>query len=152
MQIELDPDQVILGVDTHLDIHVVAVINHSGRNLGTQSFSVNSKGYEDLLQWGRRFGNIAYAGIEGTGTYGAGLCQFLKNHSITVIEVNRPDRAKRRLKGKSDPTDAESAARAVFSGEAQAVPKSHSGGCEALRIISVARRSAVKAKLRQSIK
>ena len=66
--------------------------------------------------------------MEGTGTYGAGLCQLLTDHGVKVYEVNRPDRARRRLQGKSDPTDAENAARPVLSGLASAIPKQHSGG------------------------
>jgi transposase len=58
--------------------------------------------------------------------------------------VNRPDRSRRRLQGKSDPIDAENAARAVLAG--RAVAKEQSGAAEAMRIICVARRSAVKAK------
>lgn len=86
------------------------------------------------------------AGVEGTGTYGAGLARMLDDHEIEVLEVNRPDRAMRRSKGKSDPTDAEYAARAVLSGIATAVPKDRSGAAEAMRAVSVVRRSAVKAK------
>ncbi len=71
---------------------------------------------------------------------------MLREHGIEVLEVNRPDRAKRRLQGKSDPTDTENAARSVLSGETTSVPKTHSGAAEAMRVISVARRSAVKAK------
>jgi transposase len=88
----------------------------------------------------------ARAGIEGTGTYGAGLARALRDHEIEVLEVNRPDRAMRRSRGKSDPTDAENAARAVLSGRATAIPKEQSGAAEAMRAVSVARRSAVKAK------
>jgi transposase len=84
--------------------------------------------------------------VEGTGTYGAGLARMLDDHEIEVLEVNRPDRAMRRSKGKSDPTDAENAARAVLSGIATAVPKDRSGAAEAMRAVSVVRRSAVKAK------
>ena len=138
--------EVILGVDTHLDVHVGAALNSSGKLLGTRSFSANSAGYVDLLRWGSSFGAFRRAGIEGTGTYGAGLCRFLIDHGITVVEVNRPDRMKRRLQGKSDPTDAESAARSVLSGTATAKPKQQNGACEAMRIASVARRSAVKSK------
>ena len=94
----------------------------------------------------RSLGCIRRAGVEGTGTYGAGLTRVLREQGIEVLEVNRPNRSKRRLKGKSDPTDAENAARAVLAGEATAIPKSQSGGAEAMRTVSVARRSAVKAK------
>lgn len=146
MKFDLHVNEIILGVDTHLDVHVGAVLNHSGKLVGTHSFSVNSQGYIDLFDWASAFGVLAYAGIEGTGTYGAGLCQSLLNKDVCVFEVNRPDRSKRRLKGKSDPTDAENAARSVWSGIATAIPKAQSGACEAMRIVSVARKSAVKAK------
>jgi transposase len=137
---------VILGVDTHLDVHVGVVISEIGQLLGARSVSANSAGYLDLLSWASSFGVLTRAGVEGTGTYGAGLCRVLLDNGVAVLEVNRPDRAKRRQHGKSDPTDAESAARAVLSGTATAIPKQQSGACEAMRIISVARRSAVKAK------
>lgn len=139
-------EEVILGVDTHLDTHVAAVISQGGRLLGTLATPASTAGYLQLLDWARSFGNLQRAGVEGTGTYGAGLLRVLQNHAIEVLEVNRPDRARRRSQGKSDPTDAESAARAVLSGAATAIPKSQSGVAEAMRVISVARRSAVKAK------
>jgi len=139
-------NEVILGVDTHLDTHVAAVISHGGRLLGTLAVPTNAAGYLKLLAWAQSLGTLQKAGVEGTGTYGAGLARVLRDHAIEVLEVNRPDRVKRRLQGKSDPTDAESAARAVLSGVATAIPKSQSGAAEAMRTISVARRSAVKAK------
>ena len=139
-------NEVILGVDTHLDVNVGAVINHAGRLLGTLSTATSASGYMDLLAWARSLGCVRRAGVEGTGTYGAGLARVLREQGIEVLEVNRPDRSKRRLKGKSDPTDAESAARSVLSGQATAIPKSQSGGAEAMRTVAVARRSAVKAK------
>ena len=136
----------ILGVDTHLDVHVAAVINQFGQLLGTQSVSTNTAGYLQLFQWASAFGALKRAGVEGTGTYGAGLCRFLCDKGILVLEVNRPNRASRRLNGKSDSLDAENAARSVLSGVSKAIPKQQSGACEAMRIVSVARRSAVKAK------
>lgn len=139
-------DSVILGVDTHLDIHVDAVLSYDGKLLGTKVIQTNKAGYEELFDWVLSFGSVERAGIEGTGTYGAGLTRFLIKKGLDVLEINRPDRSKRRLEGKSDPLDAANAARTVLSGRAKAVPKLQSGACEALRIISVARRSAVKAK------
>lgn len=138
--------EVILGVDTHLDIHVGVLINVNGQLLGTLAVETQVSGYLKLLAWARSFGPLLRAGVEGTGTYGAGLAQVLCDHDIAVFEVNRPDRTKRRLEGKSDPTDAESAARSVLSGSATAVAKTHSGAAEAMRAISVVRRSAVKTK------
>ncbi|QQD30070.1 IS110 family transposase [Pseudomonas simiae] len=138
--------EVILGVDTHLDIHVGVLINVNGQLLGTLAVETQVSGYLKLLAWAKSFGLFQRAGVEGTGTYGAGSAQVLRDDDIAVFEVNRPDRTKRRLEGKSDPTDAESAARSVLSGSATAVAKTRSGAAEAMREISVVRRSAVKAK------
>lgn len=146
MDDQLIQNEVILGVDTHLDTHVAAVISHAGKLLGTLATPTDTNGYLKLLAWARSLGCVRRAGVEGTGTYGAGLARVLREQGVEVLEVNRPNRAKRRLQGKSDPTDAENAARSVLSGEATAIPKSQSGAAEAMRIISIARRSAVKAK------
>lgn len=142
----MEQNEVILGVDTHLDVHVGAVISETGKLLGTLSTPTDTSGYFKLLAWANSFGHVLRAGVEGTGTYGAGLARVLRDHEIEVLEVNRPDRAARRPQGKSDPTDAENAARAVLSGKATALPKVQSGAAEAMRAVSVARRSAVKAK------
>jgi len=138
--------EVILGVDTHLDVHVGVVIDAVGRVQGTLAIATNPSGYEQLISWAQGFGALRRAGVEGTGSYGSGLTRFLEARGVTVIEVNRPDRSRRRIRGKSDPTDAESAARAVLADDAKGIPKAQSGLAEALRTLSVARRSAVKAK------
>ena len=117
---------VIGGVDTHADTHtVVAVDGVSGMRLGTAVFPADAAGYQALWDWLSRFGLLGRVGVEGTGSYGAGLARFLHDQQVQVIEVNRPNRQQRRLKGKSDPLDAEQAARAVIAGTATAVPKSH---------------------------
>ena len=85
-------------------------------------------------------------GVEGTGSYGASLTRHLAAAGVEVVEVNRPNRQTRRRRGKTDTVDAEAAARAALSGEAAAVPKSADGCVEAIRTLSVARRSAVKAR------
>lgn len=113
--------------------------------LGTLTIPVSTKGYRQLLAWAMSYGDLRRAGVEGTGTYGAGLTRLLREHDIEVLEVNCPDRAARRFQGKSDPTDAESAARAVLSGKATAIPKTQSGVAESMRAVLVARRSAVRA-------
>ena len=138
--------EVILGVDTHLDLHVGAVIDGTGKLLGTLTTATTACGYQQLIAWAHTLGHFRRAGVEGTGTYGSGLARALQEQGIEVLEVNRPDRSKRRQAGKSDPIDAESAARSVLSGQATAIPKSHNGVAEALRMLAVARRSAVKAK------
>ena len=142
----MDQEEVILGVDTHLDLHVGAVISVTGRLLATQAVPTTTAGYLQLLTWARTFAQVRRAGIEGTSSYGAGLTRFLREHGVEILEVNRPDRAARRLRGKSDTTDAESAACAVLAGCATAIPKEQSGAAYAMRAVSVAGRSAVKAK------
>lgn len=138
--------EIILGVDTHLDMHVGVVIDAAGRVLGTLSVGTRNEGYKQLLCWAQTFGPIRRAGVEGTGSYGAALTHVLRSSGITVIEINRPDRTRRRGRGKSDATDAESAARSVLAGDARSIPKAHNGLAEGLRTLSLVRRSAVKAK------
>jgi transposase len=138
--------EVILGVDTHLDAHVGAVVDDLGRARGTIVIPTTPAGSARLLAWAQSLGVLKRAGVEGTGTYGAALARALTDAGIQVIEVNRPDRSRRRRFGKSDPTDAENAARAVLAGDATGAPKAKNGLVEALRAVAVARRSAVKAR------
>jgi transposase len=138
--------EVILGVDTHLDLHVAVLIDVVGRVVATTSIPTTASGYEQLIRWARGYGRLVRAGIEGTGTYGAALARRVQQHGVEVLEINRPDRSRRRLRGKNDPTDAENAARAVLAGETNSIPKAQSGVVEAMRAVSMARRSAVKAK------
>lgn len=126
---------VYAGVDTHQDVHVAAVIDATGRLLGTKSFPTTPIGLRALLRWVHRHGPVTRVGVEGTGTYGMGLLRVLREAGIEVVEVNRPNRQLRRNRGKSDPVDAEAAARAVLSGQATAVPKSRDGVVESIRIL-----------------
>jgi transposase len=140
---------VILGVDTHLDFHVAVAIDHLGRCLGESSVPTTAKGYERLLRWAEGFGLVRCAGIEGTSSYGAGLTRHLRARGIEVLEVERPKhrrRSSRRNLQKSDPSDAERAARAVLAGEASGEPKSGEGRVEMIRALRAARRSAMKAR------
>jgi transposase len=91
-------------------------------------------------------GEVQAWGIEGSGCYGAALTRFLHAHGQVVVEVNRPDRAARRRQGKSDPVDAEAAARAVQANDATGLPKSRDAKVEMLRCLRVARSTAVKAR------
>lgn len=141
-----EPGEIVGGVDTHLDVHVAAVIDHLGRILATKPFPATLAGYRALVVWMRHHGDLRQVGVEGTGAYGAGLSRHLIGEGIEVIEVNRPDRQRRRRRGKSDTTDAEAAARAVLSGDAEVIPKSGDGQVEGLRALRVARRSALKAR------
>jgi transposase len=138
--------EVTVGVDTHKELHVAAAFDQLGRLLDTASFTANKPGYQALAGWARGFGPLVRAGVEGTGSWGAGLARFLSTIGVEVIEVNRPNRQHRRRHGKSDPADAISAGRAVLSGEAAAVPKAGDGAVEGLRMLRIARRSADKAR------
>jgi transposase len=138
--------EVILGVDTHLDTHVGVVIDDLGRARGTLVIPTTPAGSEQLVTWARSLGTLKRAGVEGTGTYGASIARYLATIGVVVLEVNRPDRSRRRRLGKSDPTDAENAARAVLAGDGCGAPKAQSGLVEGLRAVMVARRSAVKAR------
>jgi transposase len=137
---------VTVGVDTHSDAHVGVALDHVGRCLGEMAVSNDEAGYRRLLRWARGFGELACVGVEGTGSYGAGLSRFLRSGGVPVIEVDRLSRQHRRRHGKHDAADAEAAARAVLSGEATGEPKAADGCVEMLRALKVARRSAVKAK------
>ena len=95
-------EEVVLGVDTHKDTHVAAVINAVGVVVASQLFPATAAGYRQLLGWARGFGVLRRAGVEGTGCYGAALTRFLRAYDVEVVEVNRPDRAARRRRGKSD--------------------------------------------------
>ena len=136
------PDEVTAGVDTHLDVHVVAVLNGIGGLLAVESFPTTRAGYRALLGWLRSFGSVAKVGVEGTGSYGAGLTRFLLEQGVAVVEVDRPNRQVRRRRGKSDPQDAVNAARAALSGEADGLPKTKNGAVEAIRVLRVVRSSA----------
>ena len=138
--------RVTVGVDTHGDVHVAHANDQLGRRLDTLSVPTTPSGYRDLLAWGRRLGEPDAWGVEGTGAYGAALARFLCDHGQVVVEVNRPDRAARRRRGKSDPLDAEAAARAVQAGEATGLPKAGTGQVEMIRSLRVARSSAMKAR------
>jgi transposase len=134
------------GVDTHGRTHHAAALDALGRVLGSAQFPATSAGYTALLAWLGAFGPVTKVGVEGTGSYGAGLTRHLHAAGITVVEVDRPDRKARRRHGKSDPIDAEAAARAALAGTATGTPKTRTGPVEAIRALRVARSGAVKAR------
>ena len=140
------PHSVVLGVDTHKDVHVAAVLDQLGALVVTGEFPATAAGYRQLLDWASQCGTVVRAGVECTGSYGAGLARYLGTQRVAVVEVNQPDRSTRRRRGKTDAIDAEAAARAALSGTARALPKSGDGQVEALRILRLAKNSAVKAR------
>jgi len=130
------------GVDTHADSHVAAALDGIGGLLGVSEFPATPAGYARLLGWLQGFGTVCLVGIEGTGSYGAGLARHVSAAGIRVVEVDRSDRQDRRRKGKSDPLDAVSAARAALSGRAAGAPRGRDGQVEAIRALMVAKRTA----------
>ena len=141
-----NPVDIYGGVDTHRDVHVAAVVDTAGRVLKTAPFPADTTGYQQMRAWFRYSGKVLGVGVEGTGSYGVGLTRYLNQAGIRVVEVNRPNRQLRRQKGKTDTVDAEAAARAAANGTATAIPKSADGPIEAIRMLRVTRRSAVKAR------
>ena len=138
--------EVVIGVDTHRDQHVAVAIDGRGVRLDERHVSAITCGFEELERWSCSLGETRAFGIEGTGSYGAGVARFMTGREYTVIEVNRPDRSVRYRKGKSDPTDAEMAARSVLAEVADATPKSGEGEVEMVRMLKSARDSAIKAR------
>src|ERR1700674_3646666 len=118
------------GVDTHLDTHVAAALDAIGGLLGVESFPATPAGYRSLVAWMGGFGPVARVGVEGTGSWGAGLARCLGRAGVVVIEVDRANRQARRALGKSAPADAVEAARAAQGGRARAVAKSRDGTAE----------------------
>jgi transposase len=137
---------VIGGVDTHKHTHYAAAIDDQGRLLGHREFPANDGGYQSLLVWMRRHGEVAAIGVESTGSFGATLTRALTKAGEKVIEVNRPNRVARRMDGKSDRLDAEQIARAVLGRTSTAIPKTKSGTVEVIRTLRVTRAGAVKAR------
>jgi transposase len=134
------------GVDTHAEAHVAGVADQVGRVLGTKEFPATAEGYTAALAWMRSHGDLVKVGVEGTGSYGAGLARYLAGQGVEVTEVMRPNRQARRRRGKSDTADAVAAALAALNGEASGKPKTADGAVESIRALQVARRGAVKAR------
>ena len=146
MNVSKQAHRVIGGVDTHKDSHAVVALDSTGQWLGCAQFPTTPPGYRNLLKWLRDHGPLSCVGVEATGSYGAGLMRHLVSQRVSVLEVVPPRRRSRRGRNKSDPADAEAAARAALSGQATGVPKSADGRVEALRMIRLVRSSAIKAR------
>jgi hypothetical protein len=138
--------RVTVGIDSHKEVHVAAAVDQVGRILATTQAPTTLRGYAQLERWACELGRVERFGVEGTGSYAAGLARWLTGRGWQVVEVNRPNRHKRRRRGKSDPVDAEAAARAALAGDDTTTPKAATGAVEMLRALRVARRSAVKAR------
>jgi transposase len=140
-------EEVILGVDTHLKTHTAVVVDVLGRQLDAETFPTNRRGGTALLAWARRRGTLRRAGVEGTGSYGVALARRLRLEGIEVFEVTRPKRRRGRHRGKNDTRDALAAAQSVLAdADELAAPKSREGIVEAIRVLRIARTSAVKSR------
>ena len=137
---------VIVGVDTHADVHVAVAISGLGARLDDLAFTPDPAGFASVTTWAASLGTVLAWGVEGTGSYGAGIARHLTRTGAVVFEVNRPNRALRRRVGKTDTIDAEAAARSVLSGTATALAKTGDGPIEAIRVTRLVKRSAVKAR------
>ena len=138
--------KVIVGVDTHKPVHVAGAIDTRGIRLGDHSFVADASGYQALLMWAPTHGRIETFGIEGPGSYGAGLARAVRRAGHRVVDVNRGDRHTRRAVGKSDTVDAERAARSGLAGQATATPKTGDGVVEMIRQLTIARDTAGTAR------
>lgn len=141
-----NPPPMVAGIDTHKSTHHVAVLDHLGRRVADREFPTTAHGYQQIVAFLREHGPVEHVGVEGTGSYGAGIARALAGEGFTVIEVARQNRQARRRTGKSDPIDAHQAALTVLAGTDTAVPKSGNGKVESLRILMSERHSAVKAR------
>ena len=137
---------IAVGVDTHKDCHVAAALDRLGELRGELTIDANERGYAELAAWARRFGDDVAVGIEGAGSWGAGLCEYLQGEGVVVFEVERPRRRERRV-GKSDRLDALAAAKRVLAGEGLSTPRAR-GVRGAVQALLVAHRSCVGERTR----
>lgn len=143
---------VVIGVDTHKDKHVAVALDELGRRIAHVDTAATMAGYAELLSWAKGLGVIRGFGIEGCGSYGMGLARYLLKQGVRVHEVNRPvRRGERRLSGKTDLIDAEHAARVLLGDGPLAVPKTGDGIVEMIRLVKIARDTAVKAQVQAMI-
>ncbi len=137
------PD-VVVGVDTHKHTHMAVALSGNGGWLGSLKLEAKRSGYQALMQWVTGFGSCPVFAVEGTGSYGAGLCRSLQSAGLEVVEVNRPDRSTRRRLGKDDTIDAEAAARSFIAGTARVIPKAGDDLVEMIRMLKVVKDSAIE--------
>jgi transposase len=133
---------IVAGADTHADTIHIAAISMTGAAIGDREFPTTRAGYAAAIRFLTSLGQVERIGVEGTASYGAGFTRALTTAGIEVVEVTRAVKSTRRLRGKSDPLDAYSAARTALAGDGLATPKDDA--TSGLRALQIARRSAVK--------
>lgn len=140
-------EEVVLGIDTHLETHTAVLVDLVGRQVDANTFPSTRRGHDALIEWARLRGTVRRAGVEGTGSYGVALARRLMLEGIAVYEVTRPKRRKARHRGKNDHQDALAAAVSALSDAGElAAPKTRDGIVEAIRVLRIARASAVKSR------
>lgn len=117
-----------------------------GKRLAGEKFSADASGYRAIVEFIVRHGAVIAVGVEGTGSYGAELARTLTGEGFHVVEVNRPNRQARRLRGKSDPLDPTRPPSLCWLEHGTSIPKARDGYVEALRVLRTARTSAVRAR------
>jgi len=127
---------------------VAVALAPNGGRLGECRIPTTRNGYDELIGWTEQFGYSPLFAMEGTGSFGAGLCRELVDAGFPVVEVNRPDRSTRRRLGKDDAIDAEAAARSWISGTATVIPKSGGEKVEMIRLLKCAKDSATESRTR----
>ena len=145
---QTDQPDVVIGVDTHKDFHVAVALATNGGRLGECSIPANRLGYAVLQDWALEMGRRPVFAVEGTGSFGAGLCRELMAVGYSVVEINRPDRSTRRRLGKDDAIDAEAAARSLLAGTATITPKGGTHLVEMIRLLKGNKDSASKSRTR----
>jgi transposase len=137
---------IAVGVDTHKHEHLAVAVDALGQLLAEITITATLAGYRELLAWITGLEGEVRVGIEGAGSYGAGLCEYLQDNAITVFEVERPKRRERRI-GKSDQLDALLAAKKVLTNDGLSTPRGH-GKRVALQMLLVAYHSVVSERSR----
>jgi transposase len=136
---------VVIGVDTHVHTHSAAAVDaHTGGVLAEITVEATPEGYDELVGFANDHSGLRAWAIEGTGSHGAGLTRRLAKGDEVVVELDRPERQRRRNGAKSDPLDAIRAAREALSRAKLGTPRT-TGERQALSVLLTARRSAVAA-------
>ena len=143
--VDLDLVEVVIGVDTHVHTHTAAVVSlATGALLATLTVAADATGYGELVEFAQEHSERRLWAVEGTGCHGAGLTRRLQNLNEVVVELDRPERARRRRGAKSDPIDAERAAREAMTRPRLSAPRQVGGQRQALAVLLAARRSAME--------
>lgn len=142
----------VIGADTHSDTHALELTSPIGAVIAQIEIANTADGYAQAITWlGQHTpGPRIMTGLEGTRSYGIGLSRAFQAAGLAVIEIERPDRKKRRGKGKSDPIDAHHAATTLLAMDVAMLPQPRADGTrEALRILLISREEQTRTRTRE---